>query len=393
MRGRGLRSRAWLGLMFSWACVGCTTLSLDDLRNGAQGPDAGPDGGGDSGADSGADAGDDAAELDPDDRGPRPQCEGKRDGAACVLNDDQDGVCVDDVCAQCASDDDCAPTPLTCREAFCSDAHVCSTRPVAKGSACTGGFCNADAQCVECALDENCDDNEQCDAERCGCKPGYAPNTGDAPGCNFDECALEDANRCAQSAGNTCTNSDDDYGCACEAPWKLGDTDDGPQCFQGGDGTMASVPNGSTWSFVSSFSLVCNDAFVTPPPAGCPVEANGDRILGHLIWLNVCGLGDPPCNTLAARGKGLLAADLQRVSYSAPLESYGDPTGEFTVEIQDPAPGDVILVRTLGTLAVMRIIAFSNGELSFEWATVWRDHCFLPGGATCTAECNCPDGS
>jgi hypothetical protein len=40
----------------------------------------------------------------------------------------------------------------------------------------------------------------------------------------------------------------------------------------------------------------------------------------------------------------------------------------------------------------MRIVSVDT-QLTFEWATLWRDHCFLRGGASCLAACDCKGGS
>ena len=281
-------------LFASFACVACTTLRLDDVERGAT-VDGGPDGAidrdgggdGDGGASDGdgGDGGDAsesmACERDPD------ACPLCSDGDGCTLGDEGDGVCVDGECVQCADDDDCEPTPLTCREAYCTDQHACSTRPAETGSSCSGGFCNDEADCVDCALDENCAANEACESERCACKPGYVPNTGDAPGCNVDECALEDDNRCALPGGNTCTNIDDGYTCSCEAPWKEGPTDNGPQCFQGGDGAVATVTNGATWNISPSFALLCSNAFAPDArrmSAGTDNKPLPATSLAELVW-------------------------------------------------------------------------------------------------------------
>jgi len=391
------------GVLFAFAslfaCVACTELRVDDVEGGAT-IDGGPDGaidrdGGDGGDGDGGDGDGDgdasesmACERDPD------ACPLCSDGDSCALGEEEDdGVCVDGECVQCADDDDCEPTPLSCREAYCTDRHACSTRPVANGSACSGGFCNDEADCVECAIDENCAANEACESERCACKSGYVPNSGDDPGCNFDECVLEDDNRCALPGGNTCANTDEGYSCSCDAAWKEGPTESGPQCFQGGDGAVATVTNGATWNISPGFALLCSNAFAETPPVECPLGTDGKPLLGHVAWLNLCGLVDPPCNSLVTRGQALLAADLQRVTYSASLESYGEAEPTLATEIFDPAVGDVILVRTLSLVGVMRITEASGSALTFEWASVWRDHCFLPGGTTCSAVCNCPDGS
>lgn len=379
---------ALLELLLACSLAACTSLSLDDLQRGASSQDGGDDAATD-GAVERSDGGDgDGGDGDGDGDGeaPQPRCD---EGKACALTDDLEGMCLAGECVQCANDDDCAPTGLTCREAYCTEDHTCSTRIVEEGTACEGGYCSDAAECVDCAIDDNCEQNEVCEGHRCACKPGFVANAGDEPGCNLDECALEDDNRCATPGGNTCANTDEGYTCACEPPWKLGETDAGPQCFQGGDGTMATVTNGATWLVSPNFVLACSNVFADPLPAGCAVDANNDALLGNVVWLNLCALGPPPCNKLGANTQGLLSTELQRVTYSAPLESYGDPTGEFTNEIQDPAAGDVILVRTLSTLGVMRIMSVGT-EMTFEWASVWRDHCFLEGGATCTAECNCP---
>ena len=317
----------------------------------------------------------------------------RRDGVSCKLSADETGVCASGQCAQCVVDSDCTPTQLTCRRAVCTAAHACSTEPRDKGTPCSGGFCNEQAECVECALDENCDANEQCAAQRCECKPGHVPNTGATAGCNFDECALDDDHRCGSAqSGNRCVNTDDGYGCSCETGWQTGNTDRGPQCYRGGSGTVATVPNGATWNLSGGVDVVCPNIVADPPLPECPSNGQGGVAQGQVWWLNICGLEPAPCNAIAADGPGLLAAKLQRVNYSGTLESYGEPSGLFTQRVESLVPGDVILVQTLSTLGLMRIMAVST-ELTFEWASIWRDRCFVPGGPSCSAACDCPGGT
>jgi hypothetical protein len=47
---------------------------------------------------------------------------------------------------------------------------------------------------------------------------------------------------------------------------------------------------------------------------------------------------------------------------------------------------------SLGKLHIMRIVGFDENILTYEWANIWRDTCFRPGG-TCTASCSCPGGN
>jgi hypothetical protein len=305
------------------------------------------------------------------------------------------GTCIDGRCVQCAADDECPASQLDCRRARCTEDGLCATRALPTGSACAGGFCNAASECVECALDENCGSNGACVDERCGCKPGFVANRTGPRGCSFDECARDDDHRCGWSDfGSRCVDTDEGHECGCDPPWKAGSTLLGPQCYQGGGGATVTIPNGGTWNAVMSPALVCANLLADPPLAECPRDGDGKLIAGQVSWVNLCGFGPPPCMALSADGRGLGGlARLQRATYSAPLEEYGDPAaGPWAQRFDEIAAGDVFLVETLTALGVMRIVT-AGAELTFEWATIWRDHCRLPGGATCLAECNCEGGS
>jgi hypothetical protein len=100
------------------------------------------------------------------------------------------------------------------------------------------------------------------------------------------------------------------------------------------------------------------------------------------------------CSVIRGSQTSLLTTNLKRVEYTGALESYGVPTGSgFSDHIDDPKPSDVILVQTLTALYIMRILALDSAAMTYEWAVVWRDTCWRPGGATCTAACGCPDGN
>jgi hypothetical protein len=234
-----------------------------------------------------------------------------------------------------------------------------------------------------------CGDNAVCLSNACQCKSGFVSNT-TGKGCNFDDCAKPDDNRCGAdtSTGNTCTNTQAGFDCSCNPPWKLGIH----QCFQGGTGQIAT--NNSSWDVLPSFRVVCSTAFATQSGEDDPCPTPG-----QLTWLDTCGL-DPnnttTCSVLAGSNTELNTTQLRRVSYAGALEDYGQPPtdGSFSDGINLPAAGDVILVQSLTALFVMRIQSIdSNASLTYDWAMLWRDTCWRPGGASCTAACGCSGGS
>jgi hypothetical protein len=296
------------------------------------------------------------------------------------------GSCRNGRCVQCREDADCGAAGL-CEQAFCrtSDSS-CQRRPSSAGAACTGGkVCDGAAHCVECAADLHCGENATCLSNACTCKTGFVKNpTG--KGCNFDDCAKIDDNRCAVTDGtaNTCKNTVDGYDCTCAAPWKLGSD----QCYQGGSASdTRTVNNGSSWNVFPDFGVTCANAFDQNNPCMPP---------GQLTWLNVCGLMDTDpsnCSTIAATGMSLGTVTLKRVTYTGPLQDYGQPNGQGGTEVLLPAVGDVILVQTLSAVYLMRITALDSGSMTYQWAAVLRDACWRPGGLTCTAACSCPGGN
>lgn len=317
------------------------------------------------------------------------------DGSECARGD-ATGVCVSGACVECDEDEDCsAPDADACAEAYCDPKGRCGVRTRVTGSACEGGFCNDEASCVQCATDANCGEHARCRAETCECEAGFVANTGSTLGCNLDECATLDDNHCATAVvDNECANTDDGYSCSCnqDQGWKLGGNKNAPQCYLGGDGATFTVPNGATWNVVPGPTLVCSSVIADPPPAGCPLGDDGKALHAQLSWLNLCVLGPPPCTSLAGNSNGFLSTNLQRTSYSAALQDYGDPDPMGADHIDDIKVGDVILVQTLTALHAMRITTISNAEMTYEWATLWRDHCAAPGGATCLKSCGCEGG-
>jgi hypothetical protein len=293
------------------------------------------------------------------------------------------GSCLSGRCVQCAHDGDCH-TAGACQEPFCrSSDNTCQQRPLSDGTDCGGGkVCDGAARCVECTSGQQCGDNATCVANACRCNAGFVENT-TGKGCNFDECGKFDDNRCGADAstGNTCSNTQDGFDCTCAPPWKLG-TD---QCFQSGTGQVAK--NTSSWNLLP-FEVVCDNAFDPKNPCSG----------GQLTWLNVCGLPDATpatCSALAGKQDTLATVSLRRVTYSGPLEQFGGvaPGDVFVDHIDLPAAGDVILVQTLAALYVMRITAIDGEAMTYDWAAIWRDACWRPGGATCSAACGCAGGS
>jgi hypothetical protein len=295
------------------------------------------------------------------------------------------GNCQAGRCVQCRADADC-PAAGTCEQAFCrSSDYTCQLRPAPSGAACSGDdVCDGAGRCVACIGDAQCGAHGVCQNAECGCEPGYVQRAG---GCELDACAKFDDNRCGASddTGNRCLTTPGGYTCSCGAAWQTGEG----QCYQSGSGASAhTVANGSTWNVLPEFAVTCENAFDTNMPCASP---------GQLIWLNLCGLPDTnpeDCSSLGGNTDTLAAVTLRRVSYSGPLQDFGDPGVEGGGDrVLLPAVGDVILVQSLVALHIMRITALSAESMTYEWATLWRDTCWRPGGASCTAACSCPDGT
>lgn len=295
------------------------------------------------------------------------------------------GLCFEGQCVECGDDADC-PAAAECRQAFCrSSDHSCQERPAEVGAACGGGqVCDGASGCVQCANDAHCPAHASCRDSRCSCNSGSIQSaSGDA--CELDACAKFDDNRCgvSEGTGNRCTPMPGGtYACQCAAGWTAGDL----QCFQGGSGAGArSVPNLASWNVVPEFGVVCDNALDTQTPCTA----------GQLTWINLCGLPDTnpaDCSVLIGLSESLATVSLQRVAYSGPLEDFGELGGAAGSErILLPAVGDVVLVQSLAALYVMRITSLEGNVMTYEWAMLWRDTCWRPGGASCTAACSCPD--
>jgi len=342
--------------------------------------DSGPDQGASARRDSGP-----APDAGGDDRPPEPppqRCDAA--GAPRCAS----GVCgPSGTCVACLADADCMPA-AECEQASCRTTdNSCQRRPKAAGVACAdGNVCDGAGECAECTTDLHCGSNASCVENACRCEPGFAPNP-TARGCNFDECAKFDDNRCGAADGtaNRCLNTVDNYDCTCGLGWQSG----ADQCFQSGTGTSSrTVSNGASWNVLPLFEIKCANAFDTNVPCSAP---------GQLVWLNTCGLPEvtpTSCSVIRGSQSSLLTVNLKRVEYTGALESYGVPTSSgFSDHIDDPKPSDVILVQTLTALYIMRILALDGAAMTYEWAAVWRDTCWRPGGVTCTAACGCPDGN
>ncbi|HKP60006.1 MAG TPA: hypothetical protein VJV78_24950 [Polyangiales bacterium] len=295
------------------------------------------------------------------------------------------GVCLSGRCVQCADDKTCRSSAL-CDEPFCRTSdNTCQTRPIANGVSCDGdSVCDGASRCVECTSDLHCGANSSCLSNVCHCNEGFTKNPS-GKGCNYDECVKFDDNRCGPSdGGNSCANTVSGYDCRCVAPWQSGSG----QCFQAGVGSNArTVKNGAAWNVVPDFNVVCDNAFDMEHPC-----ANK----GQLVFLNVCGLpGTTPgaCSGLSAFTDGLAGVSIRRVDYSGPLEQYGQPPADGFTDKADISVGSVVLVQSLAYLYIMRITAIDGGGMSYEWAAIWRDTCWRPGGPRCTAACNCPGGN
>lgn len=287
-------------------------------------------------------------------------------------------------CVGCTRDADCGASG-PCERAYCDVPRgMCTKQPRPQGYSCPKGTCSGDGQCVECTADQHCGANANCVSNACACKPGYVKNP-DGKGCNFDDCAKPDDNHCAAGvSGNTCSNTIDGYDCKCGSGWKLGKD----QCFQGGaSADVRTVKNGASWNVFPDFGIACENAFDTNTPC----------TTGQLTWLNLCGLPDTKpndCSALAANSSdSLLATKVKRVMHSGALQDFGEPNGQGDERVLLPAVDDVIAVQTLTALYLMRITAIDGGSMTYEWAAVWRDACWRPGGLTCTAACGCPGGN
>ena len=294
-----------------------------------------------------------------------------------------DGSCAAGQCVQCREDQDCSGASA-CQQDYCrASDNTCQRRPRSTGSPCGDDqVCDATGRCVECTADVHCGDNALCLANACQCQRGHVANAS-GKGCNFDECAQFDDNRCgtADGTGNRCHNDEQGYTCSCGAGWSSGDG----QCFQSGTGQF--VRNGASWDVFPQFNVVCDNAFDADRP--CPEK-------GQLTMLNVCGLPDVDpndCSAISGRTDGLRAAALARVNHTGPLETFGRPPSRTTDRIAQLQAGQVITVQTLSALVLLRIVAFDGEGMTYDWAAVWRDTCWRPGGLTCTAACNCPGGS
>ncbi|HKU41417.1 MAG TPA: hypothetical protein VJR89_24840 [Polyangiales bacterium] len=293
------------------------------------------------------------------------------------------GTCLAGSCVQCTRDAAC-PSSSVCQEGFCRTSdNTCQMRPKASGADCGGAkVCDGAGRCVECTAAEHCGDNATCLSNTCHCNNGFAPNpTG--KGCNFDECAKFDDNRCGVAqGGNTCTNTASGYDCTCAAPWQKGQG----QCFKSGTGRT--VRNGSSWNVLPDFAVVCENAFDTKNP--CSAR-------GQLVWLNVCGLPDTTpgnCSGFSTYSEGLAGVTARKVDYNGPLEQYGQPPADgFTDHVDNVQQGNTILVQSLATLYIMRVTSIDSMSMVYDWAELFRDTCWRPGGTRCTAACNCPGGN
>lgn len=305
-----------------------------------------------------------------------------RDGEHCSSSFG-DGLCLSGQCVQCRADSDCSGAGA-CQEDFCrSSDNTCQRRARSTGTNCGGErVCDAAGRCVECTADLHCGANALCLDNACQCQLNFVDNPA-SRGCNFDECAQFDDNRCgtAEGTGNSCHNTEAGYTCSCGPGWSSGSD----QCFQSGTGRF--VKNGASWDVFPQFGVVCENAFDANTP--CP-EA------GQLTMLNVCGLPDTDpnaCSSIVGRTDGLRATGLARVDHTGSLEDFGRLPNRTTDRITQLQVGQVIAAQTLSALVMIRITAFNGEGMTYDWAAVWRDTCWRPGGLTCAAACNCPGGS
>jgi hypothetical protein len=118
--------------------------------------------------------------------------------------------------ASCSSDSDCAPSTLTCREAFC-DAGFCATRPAQGVQTCDdGNQCTTGDQCKagSCVgTPKVCSDGNECTEDLCdalkGCqnsnvvKPCKTDELCIIHGCVAGQCTIIDSQPCDDA--NPCT--------------------------------------------------------------------------------------------------------------------------------------------------------------------------------------------
>ncbi len=167
---------------------------------------------------------------------------------ACELSEGRSGVCQNDApfaCLECGRDQDCASghcdltrnACATCTEAsHCDDQNEC-TRDVCLLNACqhaaqensscttelsTNGSCRADARCVECRVDSECNTEQRCDDGICVARAGINPdldpdhdgldNRAECP--RLAQCADTDGD--GQPDANDNDDDNDDVGSAIE---------------------------------------------------------------------------------------------------------------------------------------------------------------------------------
>jgi len=282
-----------------------------------------------------------------------------------------------------STNDASCPSSGACQEGVCRTSHnTCHTPPKVSGASCDNAqVCDGTGRCVRCTSPLHCGANAACLSNTCHCNDGYVANpTGN--GCNLDECVKFDDNRCGVTdGGNTCTNTASGYDCGCVAPWQKGQG----QCFKSGSRT---VKNGMSWNVLPEFAVVCENAF--DPMNPCTVRA-------QLSWLSVCGLPNTNpanCSEIRTNPEGLAGVTALRVNYGGPLEQYGDPPADGVTDyVGNVQLGNVILFDSVATLYIIRITALDGARMTYEWAELFRDTCWRPGGALCTAACNCPGGN
>lgn len=266
-------------------------------------------------------------------------------------------------CVECLADGDCSAGVAECAEAFCNTTDgICERRALPAGRTCgTGYYCDGAARCVECTAAPQCGDHATCVASTCQCDPGYVSNP-QGRGCNFDECASPQDNRCGGSAatGNVCMNTVEGYACSCGPGWTMGVG----QCYQGGTSSdVVTVPNGSSWNVVPEFGIVCPNAF----------DSSIECAKGQLTWLNVCGLPDADpqrCASLAAATTDTEGVQLQRIAYSGPLQDIVVSAVPLVDNLPLVAVGDTIVVHVRSARYVMRIMSMNAEVMSYEWALV-----------------------